>query len=115
MWSLGRGGDLYLDDLPNRCKRDGGEVAPAGEDSGEQDVVRLWHQDDGEQDVVWHQGGGEQDLWDDALHQDCWDQDEFQVEKQMVRSLRDTIEKAVAVITLLYVTSSLYQLWPRKF
>ena len=72
-----------------------------------------WHQDDGEQDVVWHQGGGEQDLWDDALHQDCWDQDEFQVEKQMVRSLRDTIEKAVAVITLLYVTSSLYQLWPR--
>ena len=46
-------------------------MAPAGEDGGEQDVVRLWHQDDGEQDVVWHQGGGEQDLWDDASHQDC--------------------------------------------
>ena len=38
------------------------------------------------------------------------DQDEFQVEKQMVRSLRDTIEKAVAVITILSVISSLCQL-----
>ena len=60
MWSLGRGGDLYLDHLPNWCQRDGGEVAPAGEDGGEQDVVGLWHQ-----------GGGEQDLWDDALDQVC--------------------------------------------